>query len=150
MSSPPSKQAPPIHWILWGAFTFAVFLYGGVGFYLRSQAEPPEGVDPAVLALLGVGLGAGMTASLIITLGTPLAAPRIGNWQTWLIMRLALAEIPAIMGFAAFFMGGTSVGFLALLIWSFGLMMLCMPTSRDREVWDRALPASQRRPPPRR
>jgi hypothetical protein len=147
MPSQPKQTPIPVPWALWLAFTWAVLLYGGLGFYLRGQADPPEGVETTVLALLGLGLGAGMTGSLIIGLGTPLAAPRIGSWQAWLILRLALAELPALMGFAAYFMGGTSLGFFALLAWSLGLMLLSMPTSRDREAFDRARAASGRQTP---
>jgi hypothetical protein len=134
-----NKQQPtvlPMHWVLWMSFAMSVLLYGGLGFYLRSQAVPKEGTETTVMAMMLVGLGGGIVASLMATLGTPIAAARIPTWQGWHIIRMTFAELPALFGFAAFYIGGSELGFTAMLAWSMGLMLLVMPTVRDREAWD--------------
>ena len=136
MSTPPAKPVLPVHWVLWIAYPFSVMIFGFVGFYTRSAGETPEGADAASMVISGGALVLGLTASLVITMGTPYAAKLLGNHQIWLILRLALAEAPVLMGFVGFYMGGTSIAFLAMLAWGLGLMMLSMPTVRDIEAWN--------------
>ncbi len=131
-----NQPAVPVVWILWGAFTWAAFIYGGVGFYLRSTGGTAVDADSAASLLQVVALVSGLVSSMVITIGAPYAAKLLGNHQAWLIVRCAFAELPALMGFTAFYMGGTSVAFVAMLAWAVGLMLLSMPTSRDREGWD--------------
>lgn len=143
-----SKQPPPpppVHWVLWMSFAMAVLIYGAVGFYARSQAEPMAGNEGAIMAMMGAALVGGIVASLMATLGMPLAAARIPAWQVWHIIRMTFAELPALFGFAGFFMGGSQLGFLAMLAWSLGLMALVMPTDRDRQAWDEHKKLLQRR-----
>ena len=124
-----------------------MLIFAGLGFWLRSQGPPVDADGGTATVLMVAALALGLTASVVVTMGTPRAAKILGNHQTWLIVRLALAEQPALVGFAAFYLGGTSVAFLAMLAWSLGLMALAMPTARDREAWDeqrRALERSQR------
>ncbi len=140
-SSPPS-----VLWALSFAFAMSVIIYGVVGFYLRGQMAPPEDTESLATALMAAALCAGLLASLLITAGTPLAVARIGHWQAWHIARLAFAEVPAVLGFAGFYMGGSQLGFLATLLWSLGLMALCLPTDRDREAWDERAREHARKP----
>ncbi len=129
--------APRVLWILWIAYLNSVLIFGGVGFFVRSQLDQvPE--DDVLVPVLAMALLMGVVASVVVSLGGRVAAAQLPTWQTWFLIRCAFAELPTLVGFVGFYLGGPALAFVAMLAWSLGLLLLCMPTARDREAWEQA------------
>lgn len=136
MNSPPSPSpAPPISWILWGAFIVSHLLFVAIG-QLGTDPEaavPAEELTPILITMSGLAVG-------VVTFSAGLA-PRLfarSPYLTFLLLRLALAESVTIFGLVLAFMGAdwrVPVTFAA-----FGLLLhaLAAPTQADRRRHEQA------------
>jgi hypothetical protein len=152
---PPATKTDPratFSWIMWTAHIVVILVIAGLGVWLRDSGQavdPGPGLGPAAthLLMLGFAASAGLVATLMLMGGASLAARIFPLYQAWFVICLALAEVPTIVGFAATYLGAPLWAFLALVAWSLGLILLAMPSARDRAAWDRLRASIEARQP---
>lgn len=135
-----TPASPRTLWVVWGAILGSIPLYLFVGIFYRMNAGlPPQapGQGPltvlagsaplAVLAPLLLAMVAGVLGHFVVPGLVVGRAP----FQTWSILRWALAETAVLCGLVGWFLGGTVVLLTLGAVLSAALMALSMPTARS-------------------
>ena len=114
------NNPPPIAYIIWFGMLISQVIYASIPLVLEIEAQ---GVDDMLLIVFG---GVGMMMALVAMFGVPLFVPNDSNTGEFpfrrFVIQNACAEVPAIMGFVAVFLGAqptfqyslAAVGIMAL------------------------------------
>lgn len=122
-------------WILWGALTASLGMYAVVGYLIQQWLSRSLAIElPSAFVFFCGGMALVKTI-VIFTCGSLFA--KQGNYQTYSILRWALAEAIGIYGFALFVLGASWTVFGTFLAWALLLELRLMPTADDQQRFEK-------------
>ncbi|MBL9101441.1 MAG: hypothetical protein JNL82_10820 [Myxococcales bacterium] len=134
MSSPATSAGTA--WILWGAMCLALINYVIVA---SAITRHPDAASP-YLPLLTVGfLAVAAINTACSLLLAPLLGRRMRSYWVYLVARLLFAESVALLGLVLYLLGADMPVFLGFAGVTLALLLLSLPTARDREQFLRRL-----------
>ena len=121
-------------WTLWMTMTCAVFIYGGIGYFVRKlgSAAPSPELLPMVAPVF---FGMATLETLALYLFFPRFA-RKSTYSSYSILRWAFAESIGVNGLVLFILGASPLIFVVFLAWSLLLNLSMMPSDEDRDRFE--------------
>lgn len=122
-------------WILWGALVGSLCTYAAVGYLIRQVWDQPLAPETLSVLIPTFGGMALLITTVIFALRPVLTKQT--TYQTYSIIRWALAEAVGILGFVLFVLGASWTVFGTFLGWAFLLELRLMPTQDDQGQFQR-------------
>ena len=130
MTPPEKEKSQKTLWLFWAVFTYSIFIYGLVGYWVRRS-----GGNAAFGGLLSMLIPTFLSLASLETGALFLFMPQFAGKTTYFsysIIRWALAESIGAYGLVLFMLGASRVIFGIFLGWALLLNLMMMPNKNDR------------------
>ena len=134
MSPSEEEKSRKTLWVFWGAFTYASFFYGVIGYWVRCSARISVSGELSSM-LIPVFIGLALMETIVLFLLMPRFAQKT-SYSSYCILRWALAGSIGVYGFVLFVLGASWVILAIFLGWALLLNLILMPTQNDRDKFE--------------
>ncbi len=134
MNPPEEEKSPRTLWLMWGAFTYSVLIYGVVGYLVRRSSSLSLATEmlPILTPLFSV-IGLAETSAVFYFVPSYF---KTKSYVSYCMIRWALAEAIGTQGLVLFLLGTSWMIFGTFLGWALLLNFMMMPNENDRSKFN--------------